>query len=598
MRTTCDLKPANVLIRPGEIPVLVDFGLSTALGAVRERLQVQGTIVGTAAYMSPEQARGELSDARGDLYALGCILYELLTGRPPFLAASPLQVLHMHEAEEAAPPSAFAPEIPPEIDDLVLRLLAKSPRDRPGFADDVAARLERLGVHDSGSSAGPRPRAYLYRPALAGREGVAWSLDRDIERTVSSSGQLLLVGGENGVGKTRLCNEVAGLARARGIDVLMGECLQGGTPFEGLRGPLRSIGDLCRQKGLEASEEILGGRAKLLALYEPSLRPLARDDEPEPGPLPVEDARLRLFTSLAQTFQALASKNAWLLLLDDLQWGDDLMLGFLGYLLRGRWLERMKLVVLGAYRPEDASQDLRNLASHAGTRTVGLERLDEPAVGEMVSGMLALRPVPPLFARYLTRQSEGNPLFVAEYLRAAITEGILVRDGEGHWQVGHGASQSLEAYESLPLPATIQELVERRLSRLSEGASSLLAAAAVLGRDVDVALLQETCGLSDRLTATALAELVTRQVLEFGVRFVHGKIRDVAYARLLPEERERAWRGPRNRDPGFSGHRGRKRRARIAYKRRSRGWMTSGIPVLQALQGAAQQGVAPTPPRC
>src|SRR5205085_1053735 len=122
-----DLKPDNVLVRPNGQPVLMDFGLVTQFtGEVqRERLQVEGEISGTLAYMAPEQIRGEPVDARADLYSLGCILYELLVGHPPFLARSERELLREHLESVPLAPSRHGGDLPSGLDALVLRLLAK-----------------------------------------------------------------------------------------------------------------------------------------------------------------------------------------------------------------------------------------------------------------------------------------------------------------------------------------------------------------------------------------------------------------------------------------------------------------------------------------
>src|SRR5262249_51948453 len=149
---------------------------------------------------APEQMRGEWVDARADLYALGCILYVMLTGRLPF--GSVEEVLDP-ELQPVAP-SCFAEGVRPELDALALRLLAKEPRERPGHAGDVAAELAAaLGAQDAAPEAGPQPRAHLMRPGLAGRGPVLRALGRMLgEHAASGQGGLILVGGESGIGKT------------------------------------------------------------------------------------------------------------------------------------------------------------------------------------------------------------------------------------------------------------------------------------------------------------------------------------------------------------------------------------------------------------
>jgi serine/threonine protein kinase/tetratricopeptide (TPR) repeat protein len=544
-----DLKPENVLVRDDGQPVLVDFGLVSHSGAdmSREALQAVGQVVGTVAYMAPEQIRGELVDARADLYALGCILYELITGRGPFVGSLPVQILAQHLAAEPLPPSRLASGVPQELDDLVLRLLAKRQQDRLGYADDVAAVLASLGAGEGLTRAEPRPRAYLYRPALAGRGEALLTLERHLDALEGGSGGVVLIGGESGVGKTRLAMEAARMAAQRKLVVLGGECLDvGARPLEGLRKPLQAVADRCREHGRAETERILGARGKLLARYEPALSGLpGQDSHPEPAELSSAAAQLRLFAYLSDTFTALSSQGPLVLLIDDLQWADDLTLGFLEFARRVVQLRQSPLLLIGTYRSEEAGEELTKLLAAPGVESLLLGRLQEQALSEIVRDMLALEAPPRLFVRFLAQQSEGNPFFVAEYLRTAVAEGLLYRDQFGRWQAAEpGERVATEAdYARLGLPRSLQQLVARRLDSVTFEARQLVEIASVLGRDVPQALLQAVSRMDEAPLMEAVEDLLARQVLEAlesdRLRFVHDKIREVAYD-LIPAVARRA----------------------------------------------------------
>ena len=134
-----DIKPGNIMVTPqGRVKVL-DFGIARTSDGVN--LTQTASVLGTAPYMSPEQAMGQPADARSDIYSLGCVLYEMLTGAPPFMGDLPAAVLHQHVRVAPKPPSARNPEVPPALDALVLEMLAKSPEDRPQTALEVRDRL-------------------------------------------------------------------------------------------------------------------------------------------------------------------------------------------------------------------------------------------------------------------------------------------------------------------------------------------------------------------------------------------------------------------------------------------------------------------------
>ncbi|HWG27167.1 protein kinase domain-containing protein [Actinospica sp.] len=136
-----DIKPANVMVTPsGEVKVM-DFGIAFATGGGETGLTAAGIVLGTVAYMSPEQAQGRAVDARSDLYSAGCVLYELLTGRPPHLAETPIAIAYRHVHTSTVPPSLLNPAVPPGLESAVLRSLAKSPDDRFPAAEAMRQAL-------------------------------------------------------------------------------------------------------------------------------------------------------------------------------------------------------------------------------------------------------------------------------------------------------------------------------------------------------------------------------------------------------------------------------------------------------------------------
>jgi eukaryotic-like serine/threonine-protein kinase len=137
-----DIKPGNIMVTPDGSVKVLDFGIARALDSAT--LTQTATVLGTSAYMSPEQALGQPVDARSDIYSLGCVLYEMLTGEPPFTADVSAAVLHQHVRVEPTPARERNPAIPPALGDLVMQMLAKSPSDRPQTAAEVRDRLGRI----------------------------------------------------------------------------------------------------------------------------------------------------------------------------------------------------------------------------------------------------------------------------------------------------------------------------------------------------------------------------------------------------------------------------------------------------------------------
>jgi serine/threonine protein kinase len=552
-----DLKCANVMLCADGVPKLLDFGLAWRFPGAGGREVLDGAedaAAGTAAYMSPEQIRGEIVDARADLYSLGCVLYELVTGRPPFTGRSAGEVRRCHLNAAVIPPSSLVEGVPPELDDLVLRLLQKQVGDRPGHASEVARVLASLGVVKDPWDRHVPPRSYVYRAAIVGRGEPLQRLDDHVSRALAAEGSLLLISGESGIGKTYLALAAARDATTRGLCVVTSTCVvhgvSGGHPNEGQLHPFRNlllaIADRC-SAAPELTHVLLGERARVLAVLEPSLLGLpgvARYRQPEP--LPASAAQQRLLAALADTLAAFAAVCPFVIIVDDLQWADELTFAFLKAL-PSRWLSDKRMLIVGVYRADEESEAIRALHARADVERLELGRLSDRSLGDLVRGMLALGSSPAGFVELFVRQSGGNPFFAAEYLRAAVDEGLLYRGPSGYWQSDARLSAHGKAGE-LALPQSIAAVVGRRLAGLSEAAQRVLCAAAVLGQELEWSLLLAVADQGEEATWQPVRELCARQILEEvevaraqgvvqGFRFIHDKLREAAYARVPASER-------------------------------------------------------------
>ncbi len=156
-----DIKPGNVMLtRSAEVKVM-DFGIARAVSDAQATMTQTAQVIGTAQYLSPEQARGERVDARSDLYSTGCLLYELLTGRPPFTGDSPVAIAYQHVRENPIPPSRIDPEIPAWADSIVLKAMAKDPADRYQSAAEMRTDIQRAL---SGVPVAAPPPTEMYAP--------------------------------------------------------------------------------------------------------------------------------------------------------------------------------------------------------------------------------------------------------------------------------------------------------------------------------------------------------------------------------------------------------------------------------------------------
>jgi hypothetical protein len=570
-----DLKPENILLVEGGRPVIIDFGLIAHHpgGSGREALEISG-IDGTLQYMSPEHLRGEFLDARTDLYAVGCMLYELVAGRAPF-AGSAISVRMQHLQAAPAPPSTCVSGVPPELDRLILKLLEKDLSERFGYGDEVAAALANLAEDTPRLPALPPARPHVYRSRFVGRHDVLARLTAIREQAMVGTGALVLLGGESGVGKTRVAMELTRLPPGTRMRVVTSELSlligvtsgTGAEPLQALRPLLRVVADLCQEGGPETTDRLLGDRASILARHEPLLA-----DVPTTLPPPQlvvsspAAGRRQLFGALAETLSELARDQPLLWVIDDLGWADELSLDFLAFL-GAEYVASQPILILGTYRSEEASDRILALARQSHVTHVLLPRLEQDAVSSMVRDMLALPELSGPLHDFVASASEGNPFFVAEHVRTAVAEGILWRD-RFTWKIGRDIQeQSLR--EALSTPRSIRDAVDRRLGRLTQPARRVALAAAVLGRSAETAVLHEVAEISEEATQASVDELLRRHVLEQQtpgeVRFAHDKLRETAYAQATPYERaahhsraavalERLWDG--SPDPSHWGRLG------------------------------------------
>jgi serine/threonine protein kinase/tetratricopeptide (TPR) repeat protein len=518
----CDVKPDNVLVTDGRA-VLVDFGLVTRRGSRTDPATlIEGAgLAGTAAYMSPERGRGDPFDARADLYALGCMLYEVVTGQPPFVGAGVFELLEAHLFDEPEPLAGRVEGVPAPLEALVRDLLRKDPGARVGHVQRVLHVLGSVGVRvPEAPVPGPPP---LYSPGLSGREGPLSALLGEADRALAGAGRVVWLLGEGGAGKSRLAAAFAARSEAASPLVLVGRCsalatggvpAPSGVPLEAFAEPLRHAADLGCEDPRAARE---------LARVGPVLRPFVPALGAVPGVQETPDAELldgaqagqaRLHDAVFGALDAVAGGGRPLvLILDDLQWADELSVGTLGALLRrigGRpWL------VVGLVRSEADDTHLGSLLAQ-GTQ-LRLDRLSPAEVGQVVAEMLgdevfrewAPTEAPEPLLGWVERHASGNPFFVGECLRAAVSEGFLSLAPDGTWQFSEPLDGALEAQ---PTPGSVEALVACRLAPLDPRARHVAEAAAVLGARSSVELLREVAGAEGLLEA--LDQLERRSIAQ------------------------------------------------------------------------------------
>ncbi len=487
-----DLKPANVWLGDDGAARLGDFGLATT--DRRSRAAVEGMLVGTVAYLPPEQALGRASDARSDLYSLGAMLYELLTGEPPFPGEDAVAIIGQHLNAEPVPPSRHRPEIPLAIDRVVLELLAKSPDDRPPGAAAARRALEAAATEPEPAdepATAENPLEGLAGGIFVGRETELDEMRALLEDALAGQGRMVLLTGDPGIGKTRTAEQLATYARVRGARVHWGRCheAEGAPPYWPWSEAIRSYVRQADPVGLRWQ---LGSRAADVAQIVPELGEQL-GELGEPPALEPEQARFRLFDSIAGFLGGASKTRPLVLVLDDLHWADEPSLLLLRFV--ARRLSDTGLVIVGTYRDVELgrhhplAETLADLAEVEATRRVALRGLDADDIASYIELTAGVDRPPPDLAAAIREQTGGNAFFVGEVVRLMAAEGRLGED---------------EARREVAIPQGVREVVGRRLDRLSDVANEILRLAAVCGREFELAVLER---ISDRPKAEIIAAL-------------------------------------------------------------------------------------------
>jgi hypothetical protein len=449
-----DVKPPNVRVTPEGRVVLLDFGLVANIAGDQASLL---QLVGTPAYMAPEQAESGRVGPEADWYAVGAMLFQALTGKLPFEGA-PLQVMIRKQREEPPPPSTLAEGVPPDLDALCVRLMRFEPRQRPTGIEVLRA----FGGDVSGGAAGARSHTHV--PPFVGRGEELEVLVEALNDAKGGEPVTVVVEGESGVGKTALVRRFLERLSAddSGVAVLSGRCYEReSVPFKMFDGVVDSLTQLLARLPRDEVGQIIPTRPMPLVKVFPVLRRVAEVAEAARGPLPALDPgelRGRAFAGLRELLVRLSDRHALVVVVDDAQWADDDSFAVLPEIARPPDPPRMLMVMtvrtsaspdsLAGGAPTLQPLDRALAATKSKVLRLRLDRLSDADSRALATTLLERVGVKdPEVAEWSARQARGHPLFIDMMTRMSAE---LSSDDRGNLQLEDALWQMVRGLEAVP----------------------------------------------------------------------------------------------------------------------------------------------------
>ncbi len=510
-----DIKPENLRINTEGQVKLMDFGLMQATDT-----RSNGQLTGTVAYMAPEIPQRGVMNETTDIYSLGVMAYEMLAGVQPFVGTTVLDVIKAHIGSQPAPLASFREDLPPDLIKIVHRMMEKNPEDRYlNTAELLSDLYAASGLEPENRS--EDHQSYLSSHVLVARDEELGTLEKALENLKDGAASLF-IGAPAGVGKSRLIEEFKIKAQLAEVPFCQGICVeQGMASYAPLVQALNQVIPLSTDAQLERFGPVL---AHLLpTLEQRNIFPHA-DFDPK-------TQKIMLFDTVVTWLKEISKTRPFVVFVDDLHWSDMASVELFNYCIRG--LEDSSVMMLGSFRDDELlpNSPLWQTLEEDLSLFIKLSPFSAEQMAELIEKMLRDVSMPEDFIPYFYGATSGNAFFIREMLRYLMEEN-MIRQVKGLWKIP-------DNYTEWELPTSIGDTIKQRLKRLSEMASALVQRLAVVGKRIELPLLQDLAPDKHQLFVH-LEELVERQFLlreNEAFYFPHDRVRETLYGALEAEER-------------------------------------------------------------
>ena len=551
-----DIKPENVMVRADGYVKVLDFGLARMMTVdqpepttttTTDVATAPGTILGTAAYMSPEQAEGKPIDPASDVFSFGTVLYELVTGRRPFEGGSSFAVMAAIVAQHPPAPTRINPHVPPMLEGLILRMLAKDRARRPTAAE-IDNELAAMGSRGTVEAAAA---AVVARRTTVGREAERQQLREAFLEAATAESRFVTVTGEPGMGKTVLVEDFLAeieVGPYRPV-IARGRCSERLAGSEAYLPVLEALEGLMHPARGESFAELMRVTAPTWFFNVARLTPDGSSTEQLKADVR-SASQERIKRELAALFLEISRVRPLVVFFDDLHWADISTIDLLNYLTAR--FEGARVLLLGTYRPSEMAvlqhaflQIRSDLQSRGLLAELPLEFLAHRDVERYLAIEFPDHRLPGELSDLIHARTEGNPLFMVDLLRYLRDRHVIVKT-DGVWSL----ARTLGDVER-ELPESVRSMIARKIERLDEHDRRLLVAASVQGHEFDSttvseALEMDPAEVEERLEALARIHVLVKLVgehefadraLTLRYRFVHILYQNTLYATLQPTRR-------------------------------------------------------------